>query len=119
MSTFRKLSAAETAAVLKLIRRGHTSLSAARARMLTVRFDHKENFTVAIVKSGKGVFTGVAKRNPSDKFNAEAGEALAFNRAIVETFPSGKPDPETREAIHRAVETVSKRRATRARTARA
>jgi hypothetical protein len=100
MSTFRKFTNAETAAVLKLIARGdgkNTTLSAKRARMLTVRFDHTENFTVAVLKNGKAIITGVAKRNPNDKFNAEAGEALALRRAIVNAYPPGVPTPEEGE----------------------
>jgi hypothetical protein len=90
MSTaFRTLTALERSSVLKLIRRepARTTLSETRSRTITVRFDHTDNFTVAILKIGKAVFTGVAKRNPRDKANAEAGEAIALRRAIVTNFP--------------------------------
>jgi hypothetical protein len=93
---FRPLSPVERSAITKLIRRepARTSLSETRSRTITVRYDHSDNFTVAIIKLGKSVLTGVAKRNPRDKANNEAGEAIALRRAIVNNFPPPDQDDE-------------------------
>ena len=48
------------------------------------------NFTVVMIGDSNGhVFTGVAKRNPKDGFNAIRGERLAASRAVhkaIDTF---------------------------------
>lgn len=94
---FRTLSSVERAEVRTLIERSRTSLSENRSRTLQVRFDAHDNFTIAVIKIGKSILTGVAKRNPRDKANRDAGQAVALRRAIVSNFPPPEPEDEDEE----------------------
>lgn len=47
-----------------------------------VEYHQRHNHMIAIVPTKKGILVGVAKRNPNDAFNEQAGKNIAFKRAI-------------------------------------
>jgi hypothetical protein len=87
MANFRPLTDGETKVALKLRTRnkitgvGSTTLKSAR-----VRYGEQDNFTVAVLKVGKSVYTGVAKRNPDDALDPRIGETIALSRALRQGY---------------------------------
>ena len=47
-----------------------------------IAYSYQGNFTTALVRSGKELFIGVAKRRPTDADNFEIAERTALSRAV-------------------------------------
>lgn len=77
---FRKLNELEEAALSNLRSKGKVKNFTSKDKK--VRYDHKGNFTVCVLKSGASIYTGAAKRNPKDKGNRMLGEMTSFIRAL-------------------------------------
>jgi hypothetical protein len=81
---FRKLNEAETKLLSKLRKRGgETPRVKGLLNQKRVRYDEFGNFTVCVLKVGPSIYTGVAKANPTDAYNPEVGQAIAFSRAVT------------------------------------
>jgi len=47
-----------------------------------IEYHQRHNSVIAVVPTKAGILVGVAKRNPNDSFNLEAGKDIAFKRAV-------------------------------------
>ena len=78
---FRALNSDELSMLAELRRRGRLQ-GHTLGGGLRVAYRHLGNFTVALLRGGNYLRTGVAKRNPTDADSDWVGEKLALVRAV-------------------------------------
>lgn len=83
-SDFLPLTEGEKATALAAMKRSRWAAAATEQYLKgkRVAYVQQDNYTVAIMRSGKFLYVGVAKRNPKDRLSEKIGANIALSRAI-------------------------------------